>query len=50
MPEVRFVRVRVAIPFVSVTVARAVTPFLNVTVPVGRFGPVEVTVALRVTD
>ena len=50
MPTVSVEVVKVATwePF-NVPVPRAVVPSLKVTVPVGAFAPVEVTVAVKVT-
>lgn len=50
VPAGRFERVSVATPLVNATVARVVAPFLKTTFPVGVDGPLEVTVAVKVTD
>jgi hypothetical protein len=51
VPAGRFVRMMEAAPPVrAMPDAKVVDPFLNVTVPVGGFGPVPVTVAVSVTD
>lgn len=51
LPAVRLLRVSVATPLaLSATVAKVVAPFRKTTFPVGVVGPVEVTVAVKVTD
>lgn len=51
VPAARLPRVRVATPLeLSATVASVVAPFRKTTFPVGALGPVELTVAVSVTD